>query len=72
MTTFEVFKWLIALASVAGVVLNIRRLRSCFYVWAVTNAAWAGIDLYHGVWAQAALQAVYLGLAVWGIKAWKK
>lgn len=69
---FEAFKWLIAAASIVGVVLNIRRMRSCFYVWAGTNAAWTAIDVYHGVWAQAALQAVYFGLAIWGIVAWKE
>ncbi len=69
---FEAFKWTIALASVVGVVMNIRRMRACFYVWAATNAAWTVIDVYHGVWAQAALQAVYFGLAIWGIVAWKE
>jgi hypothetical protein len=69
--TFEAFKWALAALSVTGVVLNVRRLRACFFVWAFTNASWAAVDLYHGVWAQAALQAVYFGLAVWGIVAWR-
>ena len=72
MSTFEALKWLTALASLAGVILNIRRNRLCFYVWACTNAAWTAIDCWHQVWAQAALQAVYCGLAVWGMFAWRK
>ena len=69
---FEVFKWSLAVASLIGVVANIKRQRWCFYVWAVTNASWTFVDLYHEVWSQAALQAVYFGLAIWGIVAWRK
>lgn len=69
---FEIFKWTLALASLAGVVLNIRRRRECFYVWAVTNAAWTGVDLYHGIWAQSVLQFTYFGLAIWGLREWKE
>lgn len=72
MSCFELFKWLIASASLFGVVLNIRKRHECFYVWAVTNAAWATVDIAHGVWAQAALQVVYFALSVWGIVEWKK
>lgn len=69
---FETFKWLVAFASLVGVVLNIRRNRACFYVWAATNAAWTLVDIHHGVYAQAALQAVYFGLAIWGLYEWKQ
>jgi nicotinamide riboside transporter PnuC len=69
---FEAFKWILAGLSIVGVVLNIRKLRSCFYVWAATNFAWAAVDLWHGVWAQAALQVIYFALALWGILAWRK
>ena len=69
---FESFKWFLALASVTGVVLNIRKNRACFFIWAATNASWCVVDLVHAVWAQAALQSVYFGLAIWGIRSWKK
>lgn len=72
MTAFEILKWLTAFASIVGVVLNIRRQRACFYVWAATNATWAAIDAVHGIWSQAALQVVYFGLAIWGIRSWKR
>lgn len=63
--------WAATLASIAGVVLNIRRNRVCFFVWAATNAFWCGLDLWHGIYSQAALQTVYFGLAIWGIREWK-
>lgn len=63
--------WLTAILSLTGVVLNIRKRRECFYLWAVSNSIWCCIDLYHGIYAQAALMAVYFGLAIWGIVAWR-
>lgn len=69
---FEAFKWSLAVASLSGVVLNIKRRRECFLIWAGTNAAWTVVDVIHGVWAQAALQAVYFGLAIWGIIEWRQ
>lgn len=63
--------WLLASASLIGVVLNIKRQRACFAVWLATNATWAVVDLRAGLPAQAALMAVYCGLAVYGWCAWK-
>jgi nicotinamide riboside transporter PnuC len=62
--------WLLSLAALAGVVLNIRKRAECFALWTVTNSAWAVIDLQHDLPAQAALQAVYAVLSVWGLVAW--
>jgi nicotinamide riboside transporter PnuC len=56
--------------SIVGVVLNIYKHPSCFAIWAVTNLAWAVIDFQAGLYAQSALFAVYLGLAVWGLYKW--
>ena len=64
--------WLLAAASLVGVVLNIRRRRACFAIWTATNAGWCGIDLQAGLLAQAALMAAYAGLAVWGFLAWRQ
>ena len=63
--------WLLTGLSLVGVVLNIKQKRSCFIIWGVTNAAWAGVDLNAGLYAQAVLFAVYFVLAVWGYMAWK-
>jgi len=64
--------WLVTAASLVAVVLNIRRHVACFWIWTVTNASWAAIDYAHGLHAQAALQAVYFGLSVWGLHQWSK
>ncbi len=62
--------WLVACASLFATWLNIRRVRACFAIWFVTNAAWCVVDVAYGVWARAPLDAIYTGLAVWGWIAW--
>ena len=62
--------WLLTAASLVGVILNIKKQKSCFIVWGVTNASWAVIDYNAGLTAQAALFAVYFVLAVWGLIEW--
>ena len=69
--TLEIFAWLTALLSLAGVILNIRRHRACFAIWTVTNAAWAGIDAHAGIYSQSCLHATYVALAVYGWFSWK-
>ncbi len=64
--------WLTSLAALIGVVLNIRRHVGCFWIWSVTNAVWLYADLTHGLYAQAALMAIYLVLALYGISSWSR
>ena len=63
--------WLLAAASLTGVVLNIRRYRACFAIWTVTNTCWCVLDAHAGLLAQATLMAVYAGLAIGGFVAWR-
>ena len=64
--------WLVALASLLGVWLNIQKHVACFWIWSATNAVWVYADLSHGIYPQAALQAVYFGLAVYGVHQWSR
>ena len=64
--------WIVTAASIVGTVANIYKRRWCFYVWAATNSVWVSYDLWKGAPAQAALMAVYTGLAIWGTIQWKK
>ena len=58
--------------SIAGVILNIKKRRECFVIWAFTNFAWMIYDFMIGAYAQAALFAVYFVLAIWGLCEWAK
>ena len=62
--------WLTSLAALVGVWLNIHRRAACFVIWSFTNAVWVYADLTHGIYPQAALQFVYLLLALYGIWKW--
>ena len=64
--------WLLTAASLTGVVLNIRKRRACFAIWTVTNASWCAVDVAHGLPQRAVLDAIYFGLAVWGLAAWRR
>ena len=63
--------WIITALSIFGVILNIKKRRECFYVWAFTNGTWCAVDFYYGLYAQSALFAVYFCLAVYGAWEWK-
>jgi hypothetical protein len=62
--------WCLAALSLLGVILNIRHDRRCFAIWMVTNGSWAVVDAAHGIWGQAALQAIYFAMSVWGFIRW--
>lgn len=68
----DLWHWPLVAGSLIGVVLNIKHDRRCFAIWAVTNATWAAVDFAHGIYSQAVLQAVYFGLAIWGLIEWKR
>lgn len=71
MTIVSLF-WLVTIASIVGTVANIYHKRWCFWVWACTNALWTAYDLWLGAYPQAALMAVYFGLAIVGLWKWKR
>lgn len=63
--------WGTAAASLVAVWLNIKRLRACFAIWAVTNVTWAYADFTHGLPAQGTLQVIYFLLSIHGYRAWR-
>jgi nicotinamide riboside transporter PnuC len=69
---FTLITGLLTVAALIGVVLNIQKKQSCFYIWLVTNVSWAVIDFYKGIPMQGLLFSVYAVLAVWGIYSWRK
>jgi nicotinamide riboside transporter PnuC len=69
---FTLITGLLTVVALIGVVLNIQKKQSCFYIWLVTNVSWAVIDFYKGIPMQGLLFSVYAVLAVWGIYSWGK
>lgn len=66
----EAFTWPLAILTVVGVVLNVKKRRFCFVIWSVTNIFWVVYNYTIEAYAQAAVFAVYFGLAIWGIIQW--
>jgi nicotinamide riboside transporter PnuC len=64
--------WLTAVAALVATWLNIQKNVSCFWIWVVTNSIWVVADLRHEIYPQAALQATYLGLAIYGVLKWRE
>ena len=64
--------WITAVAALVGVWLNIKKHVACFWIWTGTNAAWAYVDLVHGIYAQSVLHVIYVALAVYGITQWRE
>ena len=64
--------WIITFFSIVGVVLNIKKRKECFIIWACTNFAWSLYDYFIGAYAQSALFGVYFILAIYGIIEWSK
>jgi nicotinamide riboside transporter PnuC len=64
-------EWSLMLASLVGVILNIRKHRGCFFIWAGTNFGWTILDYRAGLYGQATLFTIYFFLALWGIWEWR-
>jgi len=72
MMSFELFSWILVGLSLAGNAFVVKKNVIGQWLWAIANVGWITYDLYMGVYSQAFLFAVYLGMCVWGIIEWSK
>ncbi len=68
----ETIGWLVTAVAVTGVVCNNHRLRACFLLWMLSNAASAAIHVSASLWALAARDVIFFALSIHGLKAWSK
>lgn len=66
------YAYAIMAVALAGGVLNVLKSRWCFVLWMASNAGSACYLASRGLWTQAAVQAAFVGLCVWGWVAWRK
>ena len=64
--------WILTGLCIAGAILNIRKKRSGFLLWAGCNVAWMFLDFRLGLISQGVLFGVYAALALYGFAAWRK
>jgi len=72
MASADLTGWLVTATCLAGTVLNVKKVRWCFHLWAVGNIAWLAIDLSNRLYSRAFLDLVQLALAVWGAVEWRR
>ena len=68
----NLFLWGVTVLSIIGVTLNVKKKRSCFAIWTVTNLIWAIHNFRITEYAQSVSYLVYLGFAIWGFIAWRE
>ena len=72
MASVDSLGWFVTAVCLAGTVLNVKKVRWCFHLWALGNIAWLAIDIWNGLYSRAFLDVVQLALAVWGMFEWRK
>ncbi len=74
LSQFSITDWLLwglTILSLIGTVMNVRKMRCCFYIWAFTNAIWTVHNYSVKEFQQASLFFIYFILALWGIYEWR-
>ncbi|MDD4874718.1 MAG: nicotinamide mononucleotide transporter [Dehalococcoidales bacterium] len=64
--------WILTGLSILGTVLNIYKRQECFVLWLITNSIWCLHNIKRADFPQAALFAVYVVFAVWGLLKWAR
>ena len=72
MGSVDLIGWLVTAVCLAGTVLNVKKVRWCFHLWAVGNIAWLAIDVHNRLYSRALLDLVQLALAIWGAAEWRR
>jgi len=64
--------WTLTIISIFAAVLNIKKKRSSFAIYTFANIGWIIVNIYHGIYAQAALFMIFTALSTWGWIEWGK
>ncbi len=72
MDTFTIVTSCFAVFSIIGAILNSRQNKYGFVVWGVTNFCWLIVDFSRGIYAQAFLYLVFIGINIYGWCCWNK
>ena len=67
-----IISWITTAICLTGTVLNVKKIKFCFWLWLAGNILWLIIDIKNGLWSRAILDTVQGALALWGIIEWRK
>lgn len=68
----SLFLWFMVLVGVVAAVLNVKKKRSCFVIWSVTNSIWIIHNFRIGEYQQSASYIILLLFTIWGFVMWGK
>ncbi len=68
----DLILWVISIVNVAGSVLNVKKMPSCFFVWSCCNVFWLVYDISTKAYARSILDVVNLTTSLWGLVSWLK
>lgn len=63
--------WVMAIISIIGSILNIKKNVICFYIWFVIDLWSMILDFKSGFFGRAFLDMFQIGVCFWGIVSWK-
>ena len=66
------FTWIIAVISIVGSFLNIKKNPVCFYLWVVCEVMYWMIDTKNQQYGRAFLDFFYVIVNIYGICSWSK
>ena len=64
--------WILALISIIGAILNIKRIKWGFALWIIANTGWIIFSFVSGIYGQVPLWIVYNILSIWGFIDWHR
>ena len=68
----EYLGWIAMILAMIGTFTNAKGIRSCFYVWIVSNALFLALSINLASWSQAGLFGFNLFMCVYGLNKWPK
>jgi nicotinamide riboside transporter PnuC len=66
----EVIGYLATMIALTGVVLNVKKIGTCFILWSISNLIFAVLNGIHHRWYEVILFTVQFFIALWGLYEW--
>lgn len=64
--------WIASILSIAGAILNARKMKIGFVIWIISNLIWAGLSIVKKDYAQTLVWLVYTVISIYGLCKWSE
>ena len=62
----------LSMVSIAGAILNARKLKEGFVLWIIGNSGWILVNIFYQLWEQIPMWATYVAISSYGLFYWGK